>query len=197
MLVDQPAQAGGEVAAGEADPQIVHHVLFAEVGQRQLDALPTYGERPHHVHQCVLADDCVSWTEGPDHQEPCRFTPLGEEPQQVDGGLVAPLQVLEHQQEGHVSGQCLDEDRELAQHALGPDGLQRLPQRGLILGADQPGHLSQPCRCDAAQQLCQAVATLPAHQTLQRLDHGRVRFAQPVLFDTGAASNPDGRYRLT
>ena len=103
----------------------------------------------------------------------------------------------------HVGGQRLDESSELAQHALGSDRLQRLPQRSLIVVADQPRHLRQPRRRDAAQQCPQAAGIGPARQPLQRLEHRQIRFPRPVLLDaerrgrsmTGAGfrASPDSR----
>lgn len=144
----------------------------------------------------MLAHHGLGGAVGPDHQQPCRFAALREHREQIDGGRVGPVQVLEYEHQGDVGRQRFDEGGELAQHALGSHGLQRLPQRLLIAVADQPGDLRQPRRRDTAEQPRQAAGVGPVRQPLQRLDHRQICFTRSVLLDAEPPRNPYRRLRI-
>ena len=101
----------------------------------------------------------------------------------MDGSL---QQVFEHEYECKVAGERFDQRGQFAQTALRTRRLQRVPERFGII-ADQPRHLRQPSGGAPTQQFHKPARTRATHQALDRLEHGHVGLAWPVLLDASAA----------
>ncbi|MCU7375180.1 hypothetical protein PEC18_31275 [Paucibacter sp. O1-1] len=102
--------------------------------------------------------------EGADkHQRAAAATPPRQVAEQLDRGVIAPLQILQHQQQRLFGAGPIDQLAELAQHAVlsrtGGLALQ-LPS---VLVADEPGQLQEPGgRYPAHQYECRRTAVRAA-----------------------------------
>ena len=110
--------------------------------------------------------------------------PAGQIRQQVQRGIVAPVQILQHQQERAADRQHLDRLGQLPQHALlgGPHdpALHRLERRR----TEQRGHLGQPRGGLLLQHRQERRALGFSTQPAQRLQDRQVGFAPAVVLDT-------------
>jgi hypothetical protein len=63
----------------------------------------------------MLPHDRVGRTERAQDEETRRLASLGEDGEEIDRGVVAPLEVFEDQHEGDLGGKRLDAGRQLVQ----------------------------------------------------------------------------------
>ena len=153
VYVDPTRKDRRKIVAREAFLEIALHRRLAQVVDGELDALPAYLQGSYRAQKDVFAYDGIGGAVRADHQQSCRFAAWCDRGQQVDGGRVAPVQVLEDEHQGRLGGPRLDEGCALAEHALGPHGMERLLQRVGVRIADQPGHLHQPRWCHLTHQV--------------------------------------------
>ena len=127
---------------------------------------------------------------GPQNEQPRGAQPAGQIRQQVQRGIVAPVQILQHQQERAADRQHLDRLGQLPQHALlgGPHdpALHRLERRR----TEQRGHLGEPRGGLLFQHRQQRRSLGFSTQPAQRLQDRQVGFARAVVLDTLPARQP-------
>ena len=144
-----------------------------------LDHAPQRMRPQHRLHRAIR----------PQHQQPRRLPPLGQVGQELDRGVVTPVQVFEHQHQRRVGRQHVERLGEFAQHArlrralhlaLHPLQLRRRsPARGVApatsahTAAAPPGAPAPLARGSAAPTLLTRAGTVPLPHSARRIGPAR------------------------
>ena len=104
--------------------------------------------------------------------------------------LVAPVQVLEHEDDGRCGRHRLEEGADLPEHALGRRRQHGAMEPGRLGLGQEPRDLHVPARRDTPEERDQGGAGRGAEAPLERLQDGHVWLALPVLLDALPAEHP-------
>ena len=126
-----------------------------------------------------------------DHQEPRRLRRPRERDQEIQCGLVAPVQIFEDQNKRSLRGQCRDRLAHLAEHPLSCRTSDPLLQDTEIPDLEEPGNLDEPGRCLAGEQFDEATAAGLAAKPSESRQHGQIRLAGAVLLDALTGADPE------
>ncbi len=116
-----------------------------------------------------------------DHQQPRRVVTARHGRQQVDRGRIAPVQILEHQQQRLLGGQGVQRLDGLAEHASRRRADDAPLHVAGIVGLEQPRQLHQPGRRVLGQRPAQVGPHLRVAEAPERVEHGQVRLGDAVL----------------
>lgn len=177
----EPLERHGGRDAGTPGGQIVGHRRFAEGAQRQLRTLPVHLQFLLEPFQRMPPHDQLHRPIGADHQQARRLPPPRQGGEQVQGGIIAPVQVLQHQHQGGLRGHRFQRLRHLPQHPLRRCRHPLALQLGLLGRAEQPGQLPEPGRGIAAQQRDESFALRGPAEPAQRFQHRQVSFPGAVM----------------
>src|SRR5215470_3026989 len=111
-------------------------------------------------------------THGAHDQKPRGLRAPSDETKPVQRRCVAPLQILQAQNERLVHGSSRDRIRELPQHALTCPTDRASSQRFELAIAQQCGQLSQPAGSMAAEGVQKAVGMRAATEARDRIEEG-------------------------
>ena len=125
---------------------------LAQQVERQLAAEPVYLQVLLHRPQRMPIEDDVAGAIGADDQHARRLAAASQRRDEVDGGAVAPVQILEDEHERLLRAQRLDGLGHLAQHALAGRAAHLGFERGAVARLHDRRHLPQPGGGVAAQQ---------------------------------------------
>ena len=158
----------------------IEHDLLAQAMQAQLV--------PQRLERMVVRDDLGETEAREPHQARVR-PPARDMVDELDRRVVAPMQVLGHQQQRPLGGIAVEELAHLAQHAIRAHARELASQGVALLRGAQPRQLQQPGGRDGAQQgrdRAVAAAELP-----ERFENRQVRLACTVLLDALPAGAGD------
>ena len=184
VAVEHESQLRGQAVSGKAPREVLVHRGDAQELQRyfvtvavqlQLVLDPSQGMRAGGGH--------IGGTVRSDNEQARRFPPPGQHAEQVDGGRVAPVQILEEEHERRLEGEGIQRLHQLSQHAIARCSLRPPLHRLHIAITQQPRELLQPGRCMLLQDLHEVLAPRCSTQSPQSLQHGEIRFAGAVLLD--------------
>ena len=128
---------------------------------------------------------------GPDHEEPRRIAPLRQRRHEVERRVIAPMQILQQQDQRRRQGG--DERRDVAQHTLARAGAEPALERLALGRLDHPGDLHEPGRRMATQHVHDRTPAAGRAETSERLEDRQVRLAGAVLLDALPASDQGDR----
>ena len=191
--VDDVRKLSGERVAREPLAKVVGDRRRAE--QRQCQALgpPPRLELARELEDGALGQGGLDGAIGGDQEQPSGLPPPGDQREQVHGRRVAPVEILENEDEGGVGGQRLDQLRHLAQHALsrGPDelALQRVP----VARVEEPRHFHEPGGRVSTQERDEPIGRASAAEPGERVQHREIRLARAVRLDALPLRNPHAR----
>jgi hypothetical protein len=122
-LVNQRGQVLDLVT--ESSTEVFANVGGGKVVESELDTAPV---RPKGLLDCadgVLVGAGLGGTVRSDDEQPSGVPPLRQKRQEVGGGVVAPVQVFENEDDRRMGGQGLQKSSNLAEHAFGRRGHHR------------------------------------------------------------------------
>ena len=180
-VVDQARQVVLDLPPGEPAAQVGADVVRGEWRQQDVLAaaarLQLLGDRPERripalgLRRPVRADE----------QQVRERSSLRHVGDQLECRMVAPVQVLEHEDHRTLDGDGLEQLGHLAQHALAGGALHTVPELAVLGRVEQRGELRQPCRRVLAKLVHQLGAAGVARQARPGLEDGEVGFAGAVL----------------
>ncbi len=132
------------------------------------------------------------------HQQAGRLGPAGQEGDEIERRVVAPVEVLEDEHAGSVGRPRLEPGRQLPQHPRLRDRrrLVRLRRCG-VARRPEPGNLCAPCRRVAREQVAELGRLgLGAAEAADCLQDRQVRLPDPVLLDALPAPHPEAAVAL-
>ena len=158
-------------------------MLLAQKRQGDVLTLPPHPQLLDEGPQRMSRHDDVDGAIASDHEQARRLLPPPEHRQQIEGRMVAPVEVLEHQQNGRRGRQRLQGLGHLAQHPLVGD-----PERrgGRRLAVD-PRQLRQPCRSVAPENTDDPLGPGFAQQSPERFEDRQIRLRRAVVFEARTA----------
>jgi hypothetical protein len=178
---EPPHLAGGPCAEPRLD--VRRDVSEREQLERDLVALPVRLQLLLDGVEGMVVYDRVGRPEAADHHETCRLAPPGETCEQVDGGTVAPLEVLEHDYEGMPACEHLERVGELAEHAGRSRCDRRTPARARSVVRLDRRQLRHPRGRVAPEDLAELGSAVVAHEPADRFEDRQIRLALPVLIE--------------
>jgi hypothetical protein len=194
VAVDQPRQALRERSASGRGGEIGGDLGFAERCQGGVVTQLMHPQFLRQRLQGVVPQGQVHRPGGGDQKQ------LGGRPaarqgrQQIDRGVVHPLEILDDQQERPGRREGLQRFRNLAQHALAR-GTQKFALQGLtVCTGQQGGKLHQPGRRVRGQGLHDRVAAGPPAQLAERFQHRVVGFHTAVALQALPAGQAQARH---
>ena len=179
--------------AAETQLDVALDLVLAEVGERHLGAQPPRVQAVLQVADRVLGDHRVDRPVAAQHEEARGLAALREKADQVERRGIAPVEVLEHEDQRLLRAERLGELGDLAQHALARGALELALQRCAAVLADEPGHLHEPARRHAAQRLDEGRPAGAARERAERLEHRQVRLAAAEVVEALAARDAHRR----
>lgn len=123
----------------------------------------------------MVGDDCVDRAVGRKHQHVRRCPAVRDGRERVEGRAVAPVQILQHEEQRRRRAHRVDPARELAHHALAGGAEESLAQRRFLVGGEQRRQLREPRRRVHAEAVDGRVARRSGREPLQRLEQRPVR----------------------
>jgi hypothetical protein len=188
MAVRAPVQGLGEGGGTRPFPkpyrQIVHDIRSGAQLQWQFRTLPVQRQVEFERMQGMLPHKHLDRPIRPEHQEAGGYPAPRQIAHQVQRGDIAPVQILEHQDQRLLGRQGLQRLGELPQHAFAC-GAQHPTLHGFERGRrQQPWHLHQPGGGVLGQRRHQPLAVWPATELSQGVEDRQVRFAGAVVLDT-------------
>jgi hypothetical protein len=143
---------------------------------------------PQPVERMVERHDLGEPKRGEPH-EPRVAAPPCDVVDELDSGAVAPVQVLRHQQQRLAVARAVEKRAYLAQHAIGGDTRELASQQVPFLRIGEPRQLQEPRWRRRTQQRYERVVR--AAQVGDGLEHGKVRFARPMMLDALSSGTRD------
>ena len=170
-------------ARAQAAQQIGVDLALGEGFQRQLATQLVHAQLlPQGLHRVVAQHQIGQPKAG--HQHPSRRAATPRQVvEQADRGMVAPVQVLDHQQQRLRGGCCIEQRAKFAQHAVLRGTGQLAAQLHLVGLGDKPRQLRQPGGRGLAQRGHPRGRRWPPRQFGQRVEDGQVGFAATGLID--------------
>jgi hypothetical protein len=114
---------------------------------------------------------------------------MRDEGERLDGRVIAPMQVLQHDDHRRRVARAVEQLAQFPQHAILRGGADLLAQDSPILRVQQPGHLEQPGGCHERQAFTDGGPHRRATQRVQRLQERHVRLRRPVMLHALAAAH--------
>jgi hypothetical protein len=198
-LSGEASHHGGELPSdGEAPDEILFHGGFAETVQGQLPAQPVKLKLLLDRLERMLLGQHLHRAIGTKHQEARPLRTPSEERQPVHRRHVAPVQVLEPQDQWRVETEHLHGLGQLAEHALLHGSLRSALEPPQLPGADEGRHLDQPGWRVLGEDPDDGVAAGFPAEPGQRIEDRQVGFSRAVVVDALPPTDPDrgGRRRL-
>ena len=127
------------------------------------------------------------------HEQSGGLEPPCDDVEEVEGRVVGPVEVLEHQYRRLVCAEGLQHLHDLAQHAVARDADHARLERCPLLLGDEPGKLDEPRGRTLAEELHEPAAVVCATEPSQGLEDGHVRLARAPALDALAPADVDGR----
>ncbi len=191
--VEPDRQPVGERRAREARREERGRRLGRQQAERQLAAPATNPQLARERADRMLVHDGVGGPVRAEHHETSGVGPPGDVRQQVDGGMVAPVQVLEHDDQRTVRRQRLERVGHDAEHAI--RGRYADPPLELLAFArrEHARQLQQPFGGELAQAGHERSAVGAAAETAEALEDGQERLARAVLRHALSARDPRSR----
>jgi hypothetical protein len=188
--VDERGEAVRERVPGESGPEVLRRCCLGQGGQRELHGVAVQRELGSDRLERVPARQDVLGAIRADHQEPCGLPPACEHCDEIQRRTVAPMQVLDDQDQRSRRGHGFQRFGHFAQHALGC-GTDELPRELLALGiAEQRGQLREPSRREPAQHANHLFAALVATQAANRVEDRQVRLGGAAVFEALTTGDP-------
>ena len=188
-LVHGTRQLGRKRMPAETLRQIRGDMRLAQEREGDVLALAPHPQLLNERAQGMRLHDDIHRAIAADHQKARCFLAARQHAEQVEGRIVAPVEILDHQQERGRGGQCLDGFRHLTQHALLGDPEQLAAQRLAIAAVFQPRQLHQPGGGVGLEYADHALGPGFAQQSSKRLEDRQIRLRRPVVLEAGAARN--------
>ena len=195
-LMYEARQPGRESGVWKARRQVGSHSRFGEQRERQFRTLPMPLQLVVHDMQRMAPLQRVGETIRAQQQESSRFPPSRQHCKQVEGGVVAPVQVFEHQQQRLSGGQQIKGLSQFTEHPVPGRTGNAAPHYLQIGGTHQAGHLHQPGRGLLPQERHHLLPAGSPTQASQRLQHRQIGLPCPVMFEALAAPDPERPIRL-
>src|SRR5262249_51142430 len=144
LSMDQAAKTRGEVRARKLCLEVLTDIRFRQVFERYLDAKLMDQQILLEHPQWAFGDDDIGRAVRTEQDELRRRTPASQRRDDVEGGEVNPVKVLQDEDERLVDGDMLQRLAHLADHAL-PRGSDSLAmQRLACLGLHQRRKQDEP-----------------------------------------------------
>jgi hypothetical protein len=178
-------QRVGESGLPEPRRQVARDVGFREAVEQELASLSLPQQLALDGRARMPVYDRVGRPQRAQDQQARRLATLGENGEQIERGVVAPLEILEDQHEGGLGAQRCHADRKLVERVLvGARG-------GAGDARREPQHPQKPARRVLAERCLRRLSFRAATDRGHDLEDGQVGLAAPVLLDALAA--PDAR----
>ena len=126
-----------QLVSGKPDREVLGHRFRRQVLQRQLTRQRVRLQLPLDGFEGMVAENHLDRSIGADHHQPGGIAASREVGHKIDRGEVAPVQILEHEDERLLGGDRFDGFRHLAQHPLARRAGHLLPQRLAFLGRQE------------------------------------------------------------
>ena len=162
------------------------HVVPGEIVEDEFRRLWLVPKLPEHAAQRRVVEHRFKRAIGPEHEQPGRVTATRHVGQPIERRVVAPLQVLEDEDQGFDGREGLDGFGELAEHAFGTDGCGRIASR-----RGQRRQMGQPARRAITEHASDRRVRI-TRQPPEGLENRQVGFTRAELLDALAASNAHG-----
>src|SRR5262249_11402438 len=151
--VNHLTQASGKVLVGKSGAQVAGNVFLGEVLERKFMAQTMSLEFAFYSAQRMAGEDHVDGTIGTDAHQSRGITAACQVGDQVEGGVVTPVQVFEHQKQRRIRSETLDGFGHLAQYAFTRSTSSlRLKHAALVRGYKRR-HVGKPDRSVLAQNV--------------------------------------------
>src|SRR5262245_60400898 len=128
---------------------------------------------------------------GANKQESCAFPSSCEIGNKIQGGIIAPMQVFEHQHQRFLSAERFQCFSNFPQHTSPGSLLSLLLKRRQISSADERRHLYEPSRSIATQHINNVLAPGGTAQPPERVQHGKIGFTRAILLQALPAPDPE------
>ena len=171
-------------------------VRLAQEREGEVLALSPYPQLLDERPQRMSRHDGVHGTIASDHEKARRLLAPPEHRHEIDRRVVAPVEILEHQQNGGDGGQGLEGSGHLAQHPLVGDHWDVAAQRLAIVTLFEPRQLRQPSRGVSLQDTDHPLGPGLAQQSPERLEDRQIRLRRPVVLEARTARNQQIRLVL-
>ena len=116
--VNQPREPFRWLMRGEPDPQVLRNCVFSQVIEWELSRESMRLQFPLDGLQWMVTQHHVDRSIRPNHDQPRRVPAPCQISDEVHGRVVAPVQILEHQDQGPFRRHRLEGVGNLAQHPL-------------------------------------------------------------------------------
>ena len=163
---------------------------FAERCEWQLHAESVNGQLVLCGHDHVLVPGGVRRPVRPEHQQPSGRSAAGQERQQLHGGGVAPVEVLENHDHGLLLREGFGRLGHLSHHSLTGGALSPERQGLEGCGVEEARNLGQPAGRVLFENLLQPDPAGSSREMVESREHGQVRLARPEMLDALALSDP-------
>ena len=168
-------EVGRRRRRGEADLEVRRDRAGGQPRERDLLALPPHAEVVHEGGDGRFAVR-PGRPERADQQQPGGLATAQQRRDQVERGVVGPVQVLEHQDHRRGGAERVERLEHLAQHPRPRRALGGVADRHAHgPGLEQPRELDQPGRRALRQHADDRVPLRAARELAQRLQHRQVR----------------------
>src|SRR5262252_5075392 len=138
----------------------------------------------------MLPHDHIDGTIGADQEELGPLATAGQPVDQVQGGMVSPVEVLEDQYERPVGAQRFERVGHLPQHPVTGSPEERWLRGFAQLGAYDPRQLFHPGWRVFAEYAKNALRLGPPTKAPDRVQYRQIRLTGPSVLDTEAAGDP-------
>ena len=136
----------------------------------------------------LLCDGVASSVRANDEQTR-GFLSSSERIEEVDGRRIAPMQVLEDEDERELVADRLEGLEHLPEHPQGGGSDQAPLNRLELVVGKEPRHLCEPGRCLPGEQGDEMLTARLAGKSAKRLQHGQVRLSRATVLDALAVSD--------
>jgi hypothetical protein len=182
-LVQQRGQLARKAVPRKALREVRADRRLGQRLQRQLRALAASEQLARERRERVPLRDEIAGTVGAEHQQACVAAPARERRDQVDRRAVAPVQVLEDQHQRCRRRELAERVQHLAQASLRRDPGGGAQQQREVVLVEQPRHLREPRRREAAQQRHELVERDLLGEVAERLEQRQERLARAVVLE--------------
>ncbi len=191
-LSGQASHRRGELCSdGKPPDEILLHGRSTETVQGELPTEPVKLKLVLDPPEPMFLRQHLHRSIGAEHQEPRPLRPPPEEREPVQRGRIAPMQVLEPQDQRGVEREGLQGLGQLAEHALPRVRLRSLLESPSLAGADQGRHLDQPRGGVPGEDPTDGVTVRLAAEPGQGIEDRQVGFSRAVVVDALPPTDPD------
>src|SRR5581483_7896792 len=143
-FINGVAQQRRKMMAREASGEIGSDLRFLKKGQGEFLTAAMQLQLLFHDMKRMIFDSHVSRAVGADDKELRRRFTLRQERNEIEGRVITPVEVFEHQNERLLGSESFDGFRHLPEHALSGDALNALLQDLEVCWANDAWHLYEP-----------------------------------------------------